>query len=285
MQISNKSEAQDYFKVVGDFRSSGKRNSSMLLTGKDGAPDNYKMGLSGGGNSEDWTSPRHRHTFEQFRHPIHGDYAIKQDEVLPAGWVAYFPESAYYGPQVKSGNLQMLSLQFGGPSGLGYWSMQKCKQAFDRLVAKGGKFENGIYTWLDENGKRHNQDASEAVEEEARGHPVDYPEARYSDIVVMNPAALSWIKAREHTGVARKHLGSFSERDARIGFVRMEKGATLPFGAEPSAEVIFLKEGRISHDNSTYAAHTAFGTEADEKPVGLTAVEPSELLYMKLPTF
>ena len=285
MQIKcHREDIVPYHQQVGDVRS-GKRNTKPLLYGREGRPDNYKFGFGGAGSGEDWTTPRHRHTFEQIRYVASGEYVIRKDEVMPTGWVAYFPESCYYGPQVKRADCDMLTLQFGGPSGLGYWSTAQRKKALESLLAKGGKFENGIYTWLDENGKRHNQDASEAVEEEARGHPVDYPEARYSDIVVMNPAAFSWIKDREHTGVARKHLGSFSERDARIGFVRMEKGATLPFGAEPSAEVIFLKEGRISHDNSTYAAHTAFGTEADEKPVGLTAVEPSELLYMKLPTF
>ena len=41
----------------------------------------------------------------------------------PAGWVGYFPESAYYGPQSISPDLTMLVLQFGGPSGQGFASV------------------------------------------------------------------------------------------------------------------------------------------------------------------
>jgi len=286
MQINNpKDDVQDYFKVVGDFRSSGKRSTSMLLRGKDGEANNYKLSLSKPGQKEAWMAPRHRHTFEQFRHPISGDYVIHKDEVLPAGWCAYFPESAYYGPQVKSGNLQMISLQFGGPSGLGYWGMEQCKEAFDRLVAKGRVFEEGFCTWIDEDGKRHNQDASEAVEAEARGHAVDYPERRYQDVIIMNPDAFSWVKDDAANGVAHKTLGSFTERDARIGFVQMEKGAALPFGNEKSPEILFLKEGKVSYDNRTFDKHTAFGTEKEEAPVTLSAIEPSEFLYLKLPNF
>jgi hypothetical protein len=41
----------------------------------------------------------------------------------------------------------------------------------------------------------------------------------------------------------------------------------------------------VTHDNRTFDEHTAFGTETHEAPVTLSAVEPSEFLYLKLPTF
>lgn len=296
MRASRPSDVEDYFKVVGDFRLSAKeenkRESRMLLQGKDGSPDNYMMGLSNGvaGAKEDpktsgWTSPRHRHTFEQIRHTLEGEYMIRKDEYLPAGWVAYFPQSAYYGPQVKANNLKMITLQFGGPSGLGYWSMQKCREAFAALEKQGRKFKDGVCTWTDETGKVHNQDASETVEAYARGHEVDYPELRYKDIIMMNPAAFSWVKDREQAGIGRKHLGSFTERDVRVSFIRADKGATLQFGTESSAEVLFLKEGKVTHDNNSYDKHSAFSAEPEDKPVGVTAIEPSEFFYIKLPNF
>ena len=40
-------------------------------------------------------------------------------------------KSAYYGPQNKTKNLLMATLQFGGPSGLGYYSIRQRKQAFE----------------------------------------------------------------------------------------------------------------------------------------------------------
>jgi hypothetical protein len=285
MQINSPAEAPDYHKIVFDYRD-GNRVSKILLTGKEGKPDNYKLGLSSGGSSENWTTPRHRHTFEQIRIPLVGDYAIKKDEVLPTGWVAYFPESVYYGPQVKSGNLTMLALQFGGPSGHGYLSAQQRKKATDEMRADGkGTFADGIYTWTDEAGQRHNRDASEASEAKARGHDIDYPEPRYNDIIMVNPNSFSWADDAALPGVSRKNLGTFTERDVRVAFVRMDKGAALPFGTENSPEVLFLREGAVTHDNHRYEQHTAFGTEVQESPTTLTAVEPSELVYMKLPTF
>jgi hypothetical protein len=289
MRANRPDEVEDYFKVVGDFRASGKRQSMALLTGRQNAPDNHMLLLSSGGDDdgkrEDWTSPRHRHTFEQVRYPLSGDYVISKDNVLPAGWVAYFPESAYYGPQVKSGNLTMLVVQLGGPSGLGYANMRQYKDASDRLTASGGVFANGMYSWVDGAGKRHNQDASEAVEAEIRGHRVTYPEPRYNGVVAMNPAAFDWVKDPDNPGVARKYLGTFTEREIRIGFVYLDKGATLRFGTEPSGEALFVKDGAIAYDNQRFDAHAAFGTEAGEAPVELTAIEPSELFYLKLPTF
>jgi len=186
MRTNRPEVAAEYHKVVGDLRAQ-LRESKILFTGKDNSPANFKLNLSGGGATQDWTTPRHRHTFEQIRYPLSGDYTIRKGEVLPAGWVAYFPESAWYGPQLKASNLKMLVAQYGGPGGLGYWSMPQCRQAMDSLKARGRSFHEGVCTWTDKDGKVHNQDASEAVEEEARGHAVEYSPQRYKDIVMMEP--------------------------------------------------------------------------------------------------
>ena len=94
------------------------------------------------------------------------------------------------------------------------------------LEKQGRTFKDGVCTWTDEKGKIHNQDASETVEAYARGHEVDYPELRYKDIIMMNPAAFSWIKDREQAGIGRKHLGTFTERDVeREGTGRDDRDA------------------------------------------------------------
>ena len=283
MKTNSPKQAPDFHKVVTDYRT-GNRSSAMLLNGVDGRPDNYRLNLSGEGSTGDWTTPRHRHTKEQFRYVLAGEYQITDKEVLPQGWVAYFPEGAWYGPQVKSANLYMLTLQFGGPTGLGHFGPKTLEAAIQRLKTR-GKFEDGVYTWTDKDGKKHNQDAAEATEEEIRGHAVQYPPQRFRDVVMMNPAAFGWVKDKELAGVARKNLGSFSERDIRFGFVRMDKGASLDFGVEDSSEILFINEGALTHDNSRYDKHVAFSTDPDEKPVQFKAVEPTELVYMKLPTF
>ncbi len=280
---SHKEHQPDYHALVGNLRT-GTRSTKSLLYGRENSPDNYKLSYGGDGSADDWTTPRHRHTFEQIRWAVSGDYMIKEGEMLPAGWVAYFPESVYYGPQIKHANSCQLTLQFGGPSGIGYWSVAQRGAAYKKLAAK-GTFEDGLYVWTDDKGRVHRRDAAEAVQDEALGRTIEYPEPRYKDIVTMNPNAFTWEQDSELSGVSRKRLGGFTERDVRVQFLRLDKGANLPLGREPSAEVLFLKTGMLAHQNQTYDDLTAFSTEADEAPASLTAIQPCELFYIKLPTF
>jgi hypothetical protein len=282
MQINNPSTAPNYYDQAGNIRS-GTRNTRVLVSGEEGSRDNFRLYYGEGVSGESWSTPRHHHNFEQIRLPLFGDYSIGKNEVLPAGWVGYFPESAYYGPQVMTENLTMLMLQFGGPSGLGYLSVQERKRGRDELLAKGGRFENGIYTWVDEQGDHHNKDAFEACWEQVRGQAVEYPQPRYRDIILMNPDTFGWVP--EADGVTRKPLGVFTERDIRIGFVRLEPGATLALGGYPSVEVAFVLDGTVSHDAATYEKLTAFATGRDEAAQTLTAVQDATVFLVKLPTF
>ena len=284
MQIANAVTAPKYYELAGNLRA-GNRDARVLLTGKEDAPNNYRFGYGTGEAGGNWTTPRHHHNFEQIRHPVAGDYVIAKDEVLPAGWVGYFPESAYYGPQTLKDNLDMYVMQFGGPSGNGFASVRQRRKGYDDLLAKGGKFEGGVYTWTDEKGVKHNQDAFEATWEQMYGRKVEYPVGRYRDLVIMNPAAFSWVKDDDAPGVTRKILGTFTERQIRIGFMRLDKGATLTFGTEKSPEALAVKEGAMTYQGETYPRLSAFGTEADDQPIKLTAKEETELFYIKLPTF
>ena len=283
MQINNPENANDYYASAGNLRS-GNRVTRTLLTGEEGTPHNYKFNYGGGGDSGDWTTPRHRHNFEQVRHPIAGDYVIAKNQVLPAGWVAYFPESAYYGPQVKSGNLTMLSLQFGGPSGIGYWSVAQRKRGYEELVEK-GEFHEGIFTWRDEQGRKHNQDAAQAVWEQVFGRKIEYASPRDPEFIMMDPAAFDWRKDDEAKGVAWKRLGTFTERELKIALIQLDKGAAISLGREKSNEILFLKEGRISQGGQDFGRLTAFSTTAEERPETFTASEDCELFYVKLPSF
>jgi hypothetical protein len=263
------------------------RIAHELLTGEAGSLGNYRLGYSESANAETgnaWTTPRHRHIFEQVRHPLEGDYSIAGDQVLPAGWVAYFPESAYYGPQKLSPNLKSVVLQYGGPSGLGYMSAGQRKAGLAELLKK-GELKDGIYSWTTPDGRTHNQDAHEALWEEVRGEKTSYPQARYDSLIMMNPASFPWIRDDSLTGVARKTLGVFTERDVRIGFVQLEAGAELPFGTQPSSEILFLKQGEIRHGDTKYPRLSAFGSDAADSPETLVATEDSELFYVKMCTF
>jgi hypothetical protein len=72
MQINHADTATNFYEVAGNIRT-GNRTVKALLTGKEGSPDNYKLAYSYGEESSDWATPRHRHAFEQVRHPIEGD--------------------------------------------------------------------------------------------------------------------------------------------------------------------------------------------------------------------
>lgn len=282
LQTGHPSTGVDLYQNV-NFRT-GDRIAKILLWGEENSPANFQFSYSWGKEDQTWETPRHHHNFEQLRHPVIGDYSIGKDEVIPEGWVGYISESVFYGPQVASAQLTMCTLQYGGPSGNGYWSLNQQRQGQIDLKQR-GKFENGAYSWLDADGKRHNKDAGEAMWEHVFGKQIDYPPPRYNGILIMNPASFEWKKDREQKGVARKILGAFTERKTRVGFIRMEAGAELKFGGEPAQEIVFVKEGAMTHGGKSYPRLTAFGARAAAAPVTLKAIDPTELYYVKLPTF
>ena len=285
MQIGHPGTSPDYHdKDQGGatVRNTG-HTRSLLLTGEEDAPNNYRATFEAGIDGES-SSPRHHHNFEQIRYVLEGDYSIGTDQILPAGHIGYFPESSYYGPQLRKPNVRMLTLQFGGPSGNGLLSVQQRRKGLEALLERGGTLEGGMYVTVDEDGNRHNQDAFEALWEHLSGEKIVYPRSRYDSIILIDPGGFGWVDD-EHEGVTRKPLGTFSERDTRLGFVRLEKGASIPLGTEPSPEILFLKQGSISHNGEVHAPLTAFATATHDGPEPLTAEEDSELLYIKLPTF
>ncbi len=284
MQTNNAQQAEDYFATGGNYRK-GDRDSRVLLVGEEGSPANYKFGWSTGRGEESWETPRHRHNFEQIRYVIEGDYSMTKTKSIPAGSVGYFPESNYYGPQVKNPNLTMLTVQYGGPSGYGYVTSRQRAAALEALRARGGTFSNGIYQWIDEGGTHHNQDGAEAIYEHVFGHDMVYPPARYDEIILMHPENFAWVPLAGQPGVQRRLLGAFTERDVRIAFLRLDAGARLRIGGEPSVELLFLTEGSVTYDGRSFGPQSAFGTSAEDPVEELVASEPSVLFYAKLPTF
>jgi hypothetical protein len=285
VQINHPSIGEDYFATVGNFRA-GTVKASVLLTGTEGAPDNYRLSFSEGVQDGNRTHPRHRHPFEQLRWVIEGEYVIGTDRVLPEGWVAWWDGAAWYGPQAKGSDLKVFELHYGSTSGGGYPSLRQRKEGYDKLLATGGRFEDGKYVWEDEKGKVHRRDAAEPVWEQSMGiEKVKYPEARYDSLIMMNPETFSWIKDPKADGVAYKNLGTFTERNVRLAFVHLDAGAVFQFGAEPAEEILIVKEGSVRHDGKMHGPLTAFGSAATDPVEELTATEPAVMFYVKLPTY
>jgi hypothetical protein len=267
--------------VVGTMRE-GVLAQKHLLIGKDGAPDNFDLNVGRTGEGG-WRAPRHRHNFDQIRYVAKGKYPIGDNRILPEGWVGYFPESVYYGPQDRPEGLQTVVLQFGGASGNGYLSVAQREIANDALKQR-GEFKNGVFTWFDDQGRKHNQDGSQACFEQATGRKLEFAPPRYEDVVMMDPEAYAWMP-QSAEGVYLKWLGAFGERGARIGFVRLDPNAVYGGGEHPSIEILYQTKGRVEVAGQEYGVESAFQFEPNEGPIAIRAIEPTEFLCMVLHRF
>lgn len=266
---------------VGTMRD-GKLDQKFLLTGEDGSPNNYllNVGLTGGGG---WGTPRHRHNFDQIRYVLKGAYPVSPHKKMEEGSVAYFPESVHYGPQDRPEGLEMMVIQFGGASGQGFLSTPQREAANDALKAK-GEFKNGIFTWVDDKGQKHNQDGSAACFEEATGQKLVFSPARYDDVVMMDPGAYAWMDTGT-AGVTSKLLGTFTERNMQISFLKIDKDATHNTGTRSQIEVLFLSKGSISVDGKSYGEKSAIELLPSDKPVDIKANEDTLFFRVLLPKF
>lgn len=237
------------------------------------------MGLTGGGG---WRTPRHRHNFDQIRYVIQGELPYTENDVLKQGWVGYFPESVHYGPQERAEGLRTMVLQCGGASGQGYLSVAQ-REATNAELAKTGEFKQGLYHYTDSNGAPQTVDGSLAIFEHAMGGKLEFATPRYTDVIAMDPEAYDWQKG--DAGVWEKWLGRFTERDLRIGFLRLEPGAVYQAGQFPSIEILFQTNGKVSAGGEEYGPETGYEFLANEGPVPVEAVEPTDFLRMVLHTF
>ncbi len=267
---------------VGSMRD-GVLSQKFLLMGEDGSPNNYSINVGRTG-SGGWTTPRHRHNFDQVRYVLKGTYPYAKGKVMTEGTVGYYPEGVPYGPQDRPEGLEMMVCQFGGASGQGYIGVQE-REAANARLARRGTFKEGIFTWYDENGQKHNQDGFEACFEEVMGRKLVYPRPRYEDIVLMHPDNYEWVADAAQPGVAHKWMGIFGERMTKIGFVRIDAGAIFGAGTEESLEVMFLAEGSVTVDGKEYGPRSAFEFKAKEGPVAMKAREDAKLLRMVMPKF
>ena len=266
---------------VGSMRD-GKLDQKHLLFGEDGSPNNFdlNMGLTGGGG---WRTPRHRHTFDQIRYVIAGTLPYTETDVLQEGGVGYFPESVHYGPQERAEGLRTMVLQCGGASGGGYLSVAQ-REAVNAELATTGAFAKGMYTYTDAEGQTHTLDGSQAIFEKAMGHELQFAPPRYTDVIAMDPEAYAWLPSAD-LGVEEKWLGSFTERNLRIGFLRLQAGAVYQAGQHPSIEILFQIDGQVQAGVGKYGPETGYEFLAGEGPVPVEAIEQTTFLRTVLHTF
>lgn len=266
---------------VGSMRS-GTLDQKFLLQGETGSPNNYllNVGLTGSGG---WGTPRHRHNFDQIRYVLKGKYPASPHKIMDEGSVAYFPESVHYGPQDRPDGLEMMVIQFGGASGSGFLSTPDREAANKRLESK-GTFKDGIFTWVDDKGQKHNMDGSAACFEEATGQKLVFHPARYDDVVMMDPEGHAWMETGT-PGVQTKHLGTFTERNTVIRFIQVAKGATFATGSRDQIEVLFMSKGKVTVGGQSYGPKTGIELLPSDPSVDIKAEEDALFFSVLLPKF
>jgi quercetin dioxygenase-like cupin family protein len=199
----------------------------------------------------DYGTPRHRHTFQQFRYVLQGRRDIK-DGVLEQGDCAYYPEGVHYGPQAQTAPMIGIGLQFEGDSGIPYLSHDDLLAARNRLKEEGGTFANGIYTRVMPDGRKINKDGHAACFEAITGRKMEFPEARYETPVVVRPASFSWVADAHVSGVEHKHLGTFGERRSGMSIMRLAAGARIPAHRQEIAKIMYVTDGSINYGGKTW---------------------------------
>ena len=257
----------------------GDLDLQRILDGKEGSRSNFGLLLTRA--ATDWSAPAHRHNFDQVRYVMEGQVDYGDGVPVAKGAVVYFPESVPYGYQTRKAGTAMLEVQFGGASGNGFLSREQVDAATASLKQT-GSFEKGLYIRTDAAGKRHEEEPYEVIWKAVKGEEINYARPRYQGIVKMNPDHCSWV-ASKMPGVFDKWLGTFTERETRIGFVRVDAGAVLETGQHPSEEILFLTKGKFRIGDAEYLPFTALSCAVGDERVLIKATEPCEFFRLVLP--
>lgn len=237
------------------------------------SPDNFLLIL--GRQTGDFYNQRHRHNFEQVRLPLEGDMNIGDGMTLKQGQVGYFPEGLPYGPQDDPGKRLQLVLQFGGASGCGFMSMDDRLRARDEL-GRIGKWEGPNYRHPD--GKL--EWGLNVIWERVFGERLKYPMPRYTRPVVADPQRFNWLPVA--SGVARKFLGSFTERQFWLEMVRVKPGATWSSRHDQARRLFFVIDGEAECGMGSVGKYDALQAEAGET-LEISARTELNLFVMGLP--
>ena len=197
--------------------------SQTTAEGQPGTPGNFKFSLSRLGT--DYSGPRHRHNFDQYRYMIEGYSDYGQDGPLKAGMLGYYPEGVPYGPQVNKTEIFCAVLQFGGASGCGYLLPRQVKAGMEELK-KFGEFKDGIFHRHDDVPGRRNVDAYQAIWEHMHGREMVYPKGRYDAPIFADSNNYDWAPVEGAAGVCEKLFGVWTERRTQARLLRLDAGST-----------------------------------------------------------
>jgi mannose-6-phosphate isomerase-like protein (cupin superfamily) len=279
MQIAHAEDSTQ----IASTRTGKERQFKTLLTGEDGALDNFRLYFVHQQGEVD--VPRHKHNFDQIRMCLEGPGKQNYGEGkwIAPGEVAYFPEGTPYGPEKSDSERLSITLQFGGASRSGFISSARVQKAMDEMK-EFGSFEKGIFKRVGQlaPGEKRNQDAYEAVWEHVNKRKLVYPKPRYGEAILMKPENFEWEPSEDETGFARKQLCIFSERSLQFSMVKVEAGGHGLQLSRGGIQIGFVVNGSGAVNGETLRKHSAFSGREDFE---LTSEEGMEVLLVGLPIF
>ena len=254
----------------------GTFHSRTMAEGTPGTPGNFKFSLSWLGT--DYSGPRHRHNFDQYRFMIEGESDYGQDGPLKAGMLGYYPEGVPYGPQVNKTEIFCAVLQFGGASGSGYLLPREVKAGMEELK-KFGEFKDGIFHRNDDVPGRRNSEAYQAIWEHVHGRDMVYPKGRYDAPIYADAKNYGWAPVKGANGVSEKLFGVWTERRTEAGMLKLEAGASHKVAGRG---VYLVLSGAGQCEGKPLQKYTCVFLDTGEATT-LSASEPMELLHYGLP--
>ena len=258
----------------------GTFHSRTPVAGEPGTPGNFKFSVSELGT--DYSGPRHRHNFDQYRFMLSGESDYGQDGPLKAGMLGYYPEGVYYGPQVNKTPIACAVLQFGGASGSGYLQPREVKAGMEELK-EFGEFKDGVFHRREGvpgilRGKSK-MDAYQAIWEHVHGRAMVYPKGRYDAPIMMDAANFAWAPVRGAAGVSEKLFGVFTERRTQARLVSLDAGAHYEVAGR---SVYLVLSGAGTAGGASLEKFTTVFLDTGERGT-LSASETTELLHYGLP--
>ena len=107
------------------------------------------------------------------------------------------------------------------------------------------------------------------------------PPARFADPVNMNPEAYDWIEIA--SGVRHKELGSFTEAETRVSFLRLEDGVSYEVSPTEQATLLFVRSGTGDVDGQTISERDGIMLDPSDSGVTFTATGTLDLFVLALP--
>jgi hypothetical protein len=221
--------------------SRGMRTSRKLLREGEALPGMgyYALIAKFHEGAEVFTAPRHRHGFQQIRVGLSGFMDFGPGLECEAGEVGYFPAGAYYGPERIEGAEQLL-IQWSRE-----WVFRSQNKAAMEELSRSGRWEHGLYYYLDESGEEREVDGPQAVWEHVYNRPQVIQKARYKSPIMMAPDAYDWVAGE---GLSSKSLGRFTEDDVRVDMVRWDETGPAQTLEVDRTSLVWVLKGRVRVD-------------------------------------